>query len=69
MQLYDRRDGIPFYIAFMPHLDSNIPSNIYYTSIGSKISRFAKTTSDINTFTKLSSCLLKKMQKQTKKYA
>ena len=34
----------------MPNLDSNILSNIYYASIGSKILRFAKTNSDINTF-------------------
>ena len=48
----------------MPHLDSNIPSNICYVSIGSEILRFARTTSDINTLLKLANQLLKRMQKK-----
>ena len=44
------REAFPFSIAHMPHLDSNIPSNIYYVSIGSEILRFATTQLDINTF-------------------
>ena len=35
-------------IIQMSYLESNIPSNIYYVSIGSEILRFAKTTSDSN---------------------
>ena len=44
-QLYDKRDALPFSIVPMPHLDSNIPSNICYASLGSKILRFGRTTS------------------------
>ena len=52
----------------MPYLDSNIPSNIYYESIGSGILRFARTTSYINTFVTLSHCLLKRIEKQGNKH-
>ena len=52
----------------MRHLDSSIPSNIYYTSIGSKIPRFDRTASDSNTFIRLSNQLLKRMQKQGSKH-
>ena len=38
----------PFLIVWMAYLDSNIPWNIYYTSIGSEILRFARTASDSN---------------------
>ena len=52
----------------MPHLDNNIPSNIYYASIGFEILRFTWTTSDINTFVTLSNRILKRKQKQVSKY-
>ena len=67
-QLYDERDGFLFSIVLMPHLDSNIPSDIYYASIGSEILKFARSTSDINTFLTLFSCLLRKMQQQESKH-
>ena len=52
----------------MPHLDSNIPSNIYDASIGSEILRFARTTSDKITFVTLSNRLLERMKKQGRKH-
>ena len=51
----------------MLHLDSNIPSNIYYPSIGIEILRFDGTTSDKNTFVIISYRVLKKMRKQETK--
>ena len=60
-KLLDKRDASSFSIVFMPHLDSNISSNIYYVSITSEILRFATTTSDSNTFIILASQLLKRM--------
>ena len=56
-QLYKKRYVFPSSIVHMPHLDSNIPSNIYYASIGFKVLRFARNSSDINTFLTLSNCL------------
>ena len=52
----------------MPHLDSNIPSNIYYVSISSGILRFAGNTSDINAFATVSIRHLKRMHRQGNKY-
>ena len=37
IQLYENGDIFHFSIVCMPHLNSNIPSNIYYPSIGAKI--------------------------------
>ena len=55
---------VPVPMFLCSYLDSNIPLDIYYASILS--GRFARTTSDINTFVTLSHRLLKKMQKQSK---
>ena len=64
-----RREMHSFFpIVRMQHLDSNIPWNICYASIGSKILRFARTTLDINTFITLCNCFLKTMQKQENKH-
>ena len=67
-QLYKKRYVFPSSIVHMPHLDSNIPSNIYYASIGFKVLRFDRNSSDINTFLTLSNCLWKRMQKQGSKH-
>ena len=37
IQLYEKGDIFHFPIVCMPHLNSNIPSNINYPSIGAKI--------------------------------
>ena len=66
-QLYGKRDAFSFSVIRMLHLDSNIPSNIYYPSIGTEILRFGGTTSDKNTFATISYSILKKMQKQGSK--
>ena len=45
IQLYDKKDAFPLAIVSMPHLDSNIPLNVYYESTGSKILWFGRATS------------------------
>ena len=62
------RDAFSFSVVFMPHLDNNIPSNIYNTSMGSEILKFPITTSDINTFVTLSLRFIKRIQKQRSKH-
>ena len=52
----------------MPHLNSKILLDIYYTSIDPNISRFARTASDSNTFVTLANQLLKRRQKQGSKH-
>ena len=41
---FDKRDSFPFDIVRMPHKDSNIPSNIFYSTILSEYLRMARTT-------------------------
>ena len=43
-KLFDKRDSFPFFIVRMPHIDSNIPSNIFYSAIFSEILRIARST-------------------------
>ncbi len=49
-KLYDKRDTFPFSIIRMPHLDSNIPSQIFYGSILSEFLRIARCTLRIEDF-------------------
>ena len=62
-KFYEKREAFPLLVIQIPHLDSNIPLNIYYASIGSEILKFARTASDSKTFATLSNRLLKRMQK------
>ena len=41
-KLFDKRDAFPFSIVHMPHLDSNIPSNIFYGAFFSETLRVAR---------------------------
>ena len=66
--VYNKRDAITFSLACMPHLNSKILLDIYYTSIDPNISRFARTASDSNTFVTLANQLLKRRQKQGSKH-
>ena len=59
---FDRRDTFQFSIVLMPHLGSNIPSNIYYSSMRSEILNFARLTSDRSTFVTLANQHWKTMQ-------
>ena len=38
------KNAFPFYVDRMPYLDSNIPSKVFYKSVGSDIPRIARTT-------------------------
>jgi len=43
-KLFDKRDTFPFFIVRMPHIDSNIPSTIFYGAIFSEILRITRCT-------------------------
>lgn len=49
-KLFDKRYTSPFSVVRMPYLNRNIPSSIFYASIGSEVVRFARTTTDSNAF-------------------
>ena len=63
-KLFDKRDDFPFSIVRLPFQCSNIPSNMFYASIGAEILRIGRVSSSTNNF--LSSCriLITRIKKQ-----
>ena len=64
MKLYDKRDAFPFNIVRMPYLSSNMPSRIFYASLGGELLRISRCTTNISEFSKSSQCLLNRVNKQ-----
>ena len=64
ISLYDKRDGFPFSIVRMPYRSTNMPSSIFYSSIGAEILRIARATSIQENFENSSHTLLTRMMKQ-----
>ena len=50
LKLYDKRDAFPFSIVRMPYLSNNMPSRIFYATIGGELLRIARCTTDISDF-------------------
>ena len=63
-KLYDKRDAFPFSIVRMPHIDSNIPESIFYSSLVGEFLRIARSTLLMNDFVDKASPLCKRMFKQ-----
>ena len=61
---YDKRDSFPFSIVRMPFLCSNIPSKIFYSSMGAEILRMARTTNQKSAFLLSSKRLINRMVNQ-----
>ena len=53
-KLFDKRDEFPFSIVRLPFASSNIPTNMFYSSIGAEILRIGRVSSSADNF--LSSC-------------
>ena len=62
--LFDKRDAFPFSIVRMPHRRSNIPTNMFYATLGSEVLRIGRNTSHLEDFLKSSSSLLRRMKNQ-----
>ena len=43
-RLFDKRDAFPFSIVRMPHIESNIPKSIFYSSFVGEILRITRST-------------------------
>ena len=43
-KLFDKRDSFPFFIVRMPHMDSNIPKSIFYSSLVGEFLRIGRST-------------------------
>ena len=48
--LFDKRDNFPFNIVRMPFSSSNMPSKIFYSTIGAEILRIARATTKTDDF-------------------
>ena len=64
MNLFDKRDDFPFSIVRMPFSTSNIPSTMFYASIGAEILRISRVNSNIAQFLDSSKILIQRMLKQ-----
>ena len=63
-KLYDKRDNFPFHIVRMPHRCSNIPQNIFYSSLVGEFLRIARSTLKSRDFFPRVKDLLKRMRNQ-----
>ena len=64
ISLFDKRDAFPFSIVRMPHRKSNIPTNMFYATLGSEVLRIGRTTSHLDDFLTSTSSLLTRMRNQ-----
>ena len=64
LSLYDKRDTFPFSIVRMPYLSSNIPSKMFYATLGAEVLRIGRTSTVLNSFVSSSQRIIKRMQKQ-----
>ena len=64
LKLYDKRDTFPFDIVRLPHISNNMPSRIFYATLGGELLRTARCTSDCENFINSSQSLIKRMRKQ-----
>ena len=69
VKLFNKKYNFSFLIVRMPHANSNVPSSIFYASIGTEILRISPATTDRNNFFLSSNCFLSRMIKRGAKYA
>lgn len=63
-KLYDKRDDFPFSIVRMPHIDSNIPEAIFYSSLVGEFLRIARSTLLVKDFVDKATNLCQRMCRQ-----
>ena len=64
MKLFDKRDNFLFSIVRMPFSDSNIPSTMFYSSIGAEILRISRVSSAEEQFFNSSEAVIRRMINQ-----
>ena len=64
IKLFDQRDTFPFDIVRMPFILSNMPSTIFYSSIGAEILRISRASNNVHHFIAASRTLLSRMISQ-----
>ncbi len=63
-KLFDKRDTFPFSIVRMPHINSNIPSSIFYSALVGEFLRIARSTLMLEDFLDKARELCHRMTKQ-----
>ena len=63
-KLYDKRDSYNFDIVRLPYKNSNMPSKMFYNTIGAEILRICRATSQYVDFKSSTTVLLKRMTNQ-----
>ena len=63
-KLFDKRDAFPFSIVRMPHMESNIPSSIFYSALVGEFLRIARSTLRLEDFIPKAKELVDRMLKQ-----
>ena len=64
VKLFDKRDDFPFSIVRMPFYSSDMPSSIFYASIGAEIPRICRATTNVGHFKLSAKSLITRMMKQ-----
>ena len=64
VKLFDKRDSFPFAIFRLPFLSSNIPTTMFYSSIGAEILRIGRLSSSFENFLLSASMLLDRARRQ-----
>ena len=63
-KLYDKREDFPFSIVKLPQKDSNIPTNIFYSSLAGEFLRIARSTLHFVDFVPKGKALIDRMVRQ-----
>ena len=63
-KLFDKRDNFSFAIVRLPFLSSNMPSKMFYSSLGAEFLRICRATSKLNDVLETSCSLIKRMVNQ-----
>ena len=64
MKLFDKRDDFPFSIVRMPFATSNMPSTMFYSSVGAEILRICRVSSTTFDFNASAKTLISRVCKQ-----
>ena len=63
-KLFDKRNDFPFSIVRMPHRDSNIPENIFYSALAGEFLRISRSSMLMNDLVSSSKQLVMRMKNQ-----
>ena len=66
-ELFDKRDSFPFSTVRIPHIESNIPQNIFYSAVKGEFLRTARSTLCLRDFKPKTKELLERMKQQGSK--